>query len=769
MKKIFSVILSLCLIFACISPVVYADDNGDITVYVSVSQYGKIINDKYGELIAWTPITLSGGDTYTLDDAFVKIHDSLYDGESGYETAVGDHGLYVTKFWGDTSGNFTYEVNFEMVYGPTHQINNGDFIDFSINKSFYPDTESYTKFDKTFVNLYTDDLLTLALSRAEFVAEGMAFSPCQDAVISVNGQETEIFTDSDGMAELSFENPGIYVVSACKSKVVNEQEVTDICAPACVVRVSEKPMVQMMHNIANKYFTSDIINDGNMCWFLSDYADYLKIYPETDIFFSGEQIQSVLDKIISDADSTSSQGDLSKCIIALRALGYDAKNTYTKEGVLLDIPSKLETLITPESMSAPYYEYTLPYVLLALEQGEEYAGEETINLLLDYAIENKSVWQDTTWGVDAVSPMLRALYPYREKDEVGILIEESVQLIKDFQGENGSVGNSASTGLAISGLASVGINPEEVVFGENSIVDGLMVQANGTSDGFLPTENSFSTEQGLRGLNSVMLFEIGDVIYNFKNNPLNTAAATLYTPPVYTGSGVGSGSVKKENKEDKEEAKTEEIKAEEKIGLPDKHSDIVKQNVIFAGKTFDDVKEHTNEKAILSLAERGILNGRDGKNYCPEDFVTRAEFAAIVVRALGLPETEQNAFKDVSDNDWFKNSVSTAYSYGIVNGVSDTEFNPYGNITREEAATMVSRAAKLCGMNTQVSDDGARNILSQFADYISVSDWSKNALAFCYNEKILDSENIDIEPFADATRADMAQIIYNMLYKAELI
>ena len=760
MKKFLSVILCSCLLFSSVSTVVYAD-NSDITVYVSVSQYGKIVNDKNGELVAWTPITISGSDTYSLDDALVKVHDSLYIGgsESGYETAVGDYGLYVTKFWGDTSGNFTYNVNLQMVYGPTHQINNGDYIEFAINKNFYPDTESYTKFDKTLVDLYTGDSLTLNLSRAEFVAEGMAFSPYQDAIISVNGQDTEILTDSDGMAELLFENTGIYVVSAYKSKLIDEQEVPDICAPVCVVKVCEKPAVQMMHNIAKKYFTNNIINDGNMYWFLADYADYIKIYPETDICFSQEQIQSILDKIISDADSSSSQGDLAKCIIALRALGYDAKNTYTKEGVLLNIPSKLESLITPESMSAPYYEYTLPYVLMALEQGDGYASEETINLLLNFAIENKQVWQDTTWGVDAPAPMLRALYPYRENEIIMSLIDETVELIKDFQGENGSVGNASSTGLAISGLSAMGINPETVVYGEKSIIDGLMVQANDTLDGFLPPENSFSTEQGLRGLNAIMLFEKGEVIYNFKNNPLNTAAATVYTPPVYSGSGGGSVSINKDNKEEAEEKKNEE-KKEEKIGLPDKHSDVVKQNIVYEGKTFYDVKDHVNEKAIISLAERGVINGRDNENYCPADLVTRAEFAAIVVRALGLPDTEKNVFKDVSDKDWFKN---------YVNGVSDTEFNPYGNITREEAATMILRAAKLCGMNTQVSDDGARNILSQFADYISVSDWAKNAMAFCYNENILDSGNIDIEPYVNATRSEMAQMIYNMLYKAELI
>ena len=113
--------------------------------------------------------------------------------------------------------------------------------------------------------------------------------------------------------------------------------------------------------------------------------------------------------------------------------------------------------------------------------------------------------------------------------------------------------------------------------------------------------------------------------------------------------------------------------------------------------------------------------------------------------------------------------MGTAYSYGIIKGVSESEFNPNGTITREEAAVMVTRAAKLCGMNTEMDALSIRDSLAQFFDYVKASDWSQSSLAFCYNEKILDDSVMDIKPKEAVTRAEIASMLYNMLLSANLL
>ncbi|MEG1880792.1 MAG: S-layer homology domain-containing protein, partial [Oscillospiraceae bacterium] len=109
------------------------------------------------------------------------------------------------------------------------------------------------------------------------------------------------------------------------------------------------------------------------------------------------------------------------------------------------------------------------------------------------------------------------------------------------------------------------------------------------------------------------------------------------------------------------------------------------------------------------------------------------------------------------------------YKYGIINGVSDSEFNPEGMITRQEATTMVARAAKLCGMEISKSDDEIRNILAGFTDYLESDDWAKAGLAFCYGEKILDDSEMEIKPNTEILRSEVAQMVFNMLDKTKLI
>ena len=211
------------------------------------------------------------------------------------------------------------------------------------------------------------------------------------------------------------------------------------------------------------------------------------------------------------------------------------------------------------------------------------------------------------------------------------------------------------------------------------------------------------------------------------------------------------------------------IKASDTVGLAGKNADVKKMNISNPGKTFADIVGHKDKTAIETLASRGIINGKTENSFEPESTMTRAEFATIIARGLGLPQKSSNVFKDVTKNDWFYNYVGTAYSYGIIKGVSENEFNPNGTITREEAAVMVTRAAKLCGMDTEMDALSIRDVLAQFFDYVKASSWAQSSLAFCYNEKILDDSVMDIKPKEAVTRAEIAYMLYNMLLSANLL
>lgn len=205
-----------------------------------------------------------------------------------------------------------------------------------------------------------------------------------------------------------------------------------------------------------------------------------------------------------------------------------------------------------------------------------------------------------------------------------------------------------------------------------------------------------------------------------------------------------------------------------KFGLYGKNEDITYKEVINKGKTFADIIDCTGKAEIELLAERGIINGKADESYDPYATMTRAEFATIVVNALGLPEKAGIKFVDVDDNEWYAPYIKTAYHYGIVKGVSYNEFNPQGTITTEEAAAMIARAAKLAGIKTDMDVLSAKDVLEKFEDFNSISAWSISSMGYCVKDGILD-DVANLTPKEAVTREKIAIMLYRMLGKAELI
>ena len=224
---------------------------------------------------------------------------------------------------------------------------------------------------------------------------------------------------------------------------------------------------------------------------------------------------------------------------------------------------------------------------------------------------------------------------------------------------------------------------------------------------------------------------------------------------VSPGGGGGGSYVKKPEKEED---------AQPKFGLDGKNQDITYKPVISKGKTFADIADCEGKSEIEALAQRGIINGKTDESYDPYATMTRAEFATIVVNALGLPQKDGIEFTDVKDDEWHAQFIKTAYHYGIVKGISQNEFNPQGVITLEEAAVMVERAAKLGGIKTDIEHktESIENI-----DHIS--EWAVYSLEYCVNDGILDNDANTVNPKKNVTREDIAVMLYKMLGKAKLI
>jgi len=206
----------------------------------------------------------------------------------------------------------------------------------------------------------------------------------------------------------------------------------------------------------------------------------------------------------------------------------------------------------------------------------------------------------------------------------------------------------------------------------------------------------------------------------------------------------------------------------ETFGLPNRHADVRRIEITLPNRTFIDIQSHESRAAIEALATRDIISGRNENEFDLYATMTRAEFAAIVTRSLGLPAKPNAHFSDVPPNAWFAGAVGITFYYEIISGVTPTTFNPNGTITRQEAAVMVTRAARLAGMDTNLGDTEILNILAMFGDYRTAAGWARSSLAFCFREDILDDSGFYIEPLEEITRGEIAGMLYQMLRRANL-
>jgi hypothetical protein len=110
-----------------------------------------------------------------------------------------------------------------------------------------------------------------------------------------------------------------------------------------------------------------------------------------------------------------------------------------------------------------------------------------------------------------------------------------------------------------------------------------------------------------------------------------------------------------------------------------------------ATPSFNDVpKSHWAYKYIETAKANGIIEGYPDGSFRPNNNITRAEIAAVIVRAAGLSiDTSGTAFTDVPDTHWAYDEIMTAKNNGIVSGYPDGTFRPDNSATRAEAAQMV--------------------------------------------------------------------------------
>ena len=193
--------------------------------------------------------------------------------------------------------------------------------------------------------------------------------------------------------------------------------------------------------------------------------------------------------------------------------------------------------------------------------------------------------------------------------------------------------------------------------------------------------------------------------------------------------------------------------------------------VIWHPVAFEDMEGHWAKEAVNDMGSRMVVTGVDEKNYAPDMEITRADFVAFVVRALGLnPGEGVNPYADVLDTDWYCGYVKTAAAYKLLTGDGTAPFSAQETVSREEAMAMIKRAMEIADMEITLNEGEAQALLQAYGDAASVTEAEKENVASCLKAEVtFDLHGGNLLPKAPVTRAEAAVILRLLLQKAELI
>jgi len=348
--------------------------------------------------------------------------------------------------------------------------------------------------------------------------------------------------------------------------------------------------------------------------------------------------------------------EYSRVILALSAIGKDPTNV---------MGYNLLTSLTDYDKTIWQGVNGAIYALLALDSGN-YGTETLKKQYLDYIL--SAQLKDGGWALsgdtadpDITAMALQALAKYQGQNEVDLAISQGLSRLSAIQDERGGfssygIANCESTAQVIVALCELGIALDDRRFIKNGITlaDNLLSYYT-KGNGFAHIKNGktdqIATEQAFCSL----------VAIERRSNHQNS----LFT--------------------------------------------------MNADTVFSDIAGHPDQEAIEALAQIGVIKGMGDGIFAPDAQMTRAQFAAVVTRALNLPGQTHNTFTDVPNSAWYAGYIGAAYQAGIVKGTSATTFYPDGIIIHAHAALMVERAADGIGLayHVAVNEDLAQTPISR--------------------------------------------------------
>ncbi|WP_312832016.1 S-layer homology domain-containing protein [Sedimentibacter saalensis] len=188
----------------------------------------------------------------------------------------------------------------------------------------------------------------------------------------------------------------------------------------------------------------------------------------------------------------------------------------------------------------------------------------------------------------------------------------------------------------------------------------------------------------------------------------------------------------------------------------------------YSSVSFNDVASGAWYKnAVDFIAARGITTGTGGNSFSPDAKLTRGQFVVLLMNAYGISPERAKEFDHIGQfndagNTYYTDYLLVAKDLGIVNGIGNNLFAPEKEITRQEMFVMLYNALKVID-EIPAAINSVK--LTDFNDEANAADWANEALSALIKAGVVAGNNNNLYPTATTTRAEIAQVLYNLLSK----
>jgi hypothetical protein len=162
--------------------------------------------------------------------------------------------------------------------------------------------------------------------------------------------------------------------------------------------------------------------------------------------------------------------------------------------------------------------------------------------------------------------------------------------------------------------------------------------------------------------------------------------------------------------------------------------------------------------SVKFVHQNGLFSGTSSTTFHPNMTMTRGMMVTVLHRMVESPTPGNSVFTDVVEGRWYTNAVNWAATNGIVSGYGDGRFGPSDDITREQMAVILNNYARFMGIELQSIRTGT------FADDTAISSWAREAVNAMFEAGIISGvDDNRFDPQGGGTRAQVATLLRNFL------